>query len=181
MEQSSKKQLIKEMSFAESCSVRRARWFTPLICRALSGQEDFFPAVLPGITILLQQIADTFAGISIPYTVLYVPLNLIPIYIGIRYLGKRFTFYSVYVILLSSFMTDILPSVSITYDVLLICIFGGILNGVAISLCLFVGASAGGTDFISIYFSQKAGHRRVELYFHGQRLHSHCSGIAFRL
>ena len=40
---------------------------------------------------------------------------------------------------------------------LLICIFGGIINGISVCLCLFVGASAGGTDFISIYFSEKKG------------------------
>lgn len=116
-----------------------------------------FPGGFAGITLLIQQIGDTFFHVSLPYTFIYIPLNLIPIYIGIRYLGKRFTFYSIYVIVLSSFMTDILPSVTITYDVLLICIFGGIVNGAAICLCLFVGASAGGTDFISIYFTQKRG------------------------
>lgn len=116
-----------------------------------------FPGGFAGITILIQQIADNFLGMTIPYTLLYIPLNLVPIYIGIRYLGKRFTLYSIYVIVLSSLMTDFLPSITITYDVLLICIFGGILNGVAISLALYVGASAGGTDFISIYFSQKKG------------------------
>lgn len=116
-----------------------------------------FPGGFAGITLLIQQVGDTFFQTSLPYTLIYIPLNLIPIYIGIKYLGKRFTFYSVYVILLSSLMTDILPSVTITYDVLLICIFGGIINGAAVSLCLFVGASAGGTDFISIYFAQKRG------------------------
>ena len=58
---------------------------------------------------------------------------------------------------LSSVMTDLIPKIAITYDVLLICIFGGIINGAAVSICLFVGASAGGTDFISIYFSEKRG------------------------
>lgn len=116
-----------------------------------------FPGGFAGITLLIQQVGDTFFQTSLPYTLIYIPLNLIPIYIGIKYLGKRFTFFSVYVILLSSLMTDILPSVTITYDVLLICIFGGIINGAAVSLCLFVGASAGGTDFISIYFAQKRG------------------------
>ncbi len=116
-----------------------------------------FPGGFAGITLLIQQIGDTFFHVSLPYTLIYIPLNLIPIYIGIRYLGKRFTFYSIYMIVLSSFMTDMLPSVTITYDVLLICIFGGIVNGAAICLCLFVGASGGGTDFISIYFTQKRG------------------------
>ena len=116
-----------------------------------------FPGGFSGVTLLIQQICDTYFGVSLPYTAVYIPLNLIPVYIGIKYLGKRFTFYSFYVIVLSSVMTDLIPKIAITYDVLLICIFGGIINGAAVSICLFVGASAGGTDFISIYFSEKRG------------------------
>lgn len=125
--------------------------------RSFVRTGGLFPGGFAGITLLVQQVGETFFQAQLPYTLIYLPLNLIPAYIGIRYLGKKFTFYSIYVIALSSVLTDILPSVTITYDVLLICIFGGIVNGVAISLCLFVGASGGGTDFISIYFSEKRG------------------------
>ena len=116
-----------------------------------------YPGGFAGITVLLQNIGQSFAGLAIPYTALYLPLNLIPIYIGIRYLGKRFTFFSVYVIVVSSILTDLIPNVEITSDILLISVFGGIVNGVAVALCLLAGASAGGTDFISIYFSEKKG------------------------
>lgn len=116
-----------------------------------------FPSGFSGITLLVQQICDKYFHFTLAYTIIYIPLNLLPIYIGVKYLGKRFTFYSIYVIVLSSIMTDLIPSFIITDDILLICIFGGIINGVAVSLCLFVGASAGGTDFISIYFSEKKG------------------------
>lgn len=116
-----------------------------------------FPGGFSGITLLIQQICEAYAGFTPAYTLIYIPLNLIPLYIGFKYLGKRFTLYSMYVIVLSSILTDLMPETIITYDVLLICIFGGIINGVAISLCLAVGASAGGTDFISIYFSEKKG------------------------
>lgn len=60
-------------------------------------------------------------------------------------------------VILSGFLTDIFPSVTITYDMLLISIFGGIVGSAAVSICLISGASAGGTDFISIYFSEKKG------------------------
>lgn len=116
-----------------------------------------YPGGFAGITILIQNIAEAFIGIELPYTFIYLPINLIPIYIGIRFLGKRFTFFSIYVIVMSSIFTDLLPHVTITSDILLIAIFGGILNGAAISLALLAGASAGGTDFISIYFSEKRG------------------------
>lgn len=116
-----------------------------------------FPSGFSGLTILIQDIAREFFNICIPYSAVYLPLNLIPAYIGFRYIGKRFTFYSFYVVILSGFLTDIFPSVTITYDMLLISIFGGIVGSAAVSICLISGASAGGTDFISIYFSEKKG------------------------
>lgn len=116
-----------------------------------------FPGGFSGLTILIQQVAKQFFHIDIAYSAIYLPMNLIPAYIGFKYIGKRFTFYSFYVVFLSSILTDIFPSVTITYDTLLISIFGGILGSAAISLCLINGASGGGTDFISIYFSEKRG------------------------
>lgn len=116
-----------------------------------------FPGGFAGVTLLIQEICRTFINMEVPYTLIYVPLNMIPIYIGLKYLGRNFTLYSMYVIVLGSILTDILPSFDVTADVLLISVFGGIINGTAISLCLSVGASGGGTDFISIYFSEKKG------------------------
>ena len=60
-------------------------------------------------------------------------------------------------IVLTSVLTDLIPGTAITYDTLLISIFGGMLNGLAISMCLAVDATSGGTDFIAIYFSEKKG------------------------
>ena len=116
-----------------------------------------FPGGFSGVTILLQGIGSKFFDINIPYSVIYLPLNLIPAFIGVKYISKRFTFYSFYVVFLSGVLTDIFPSVAITYDTLLISIFGGIINGACMSVCLTNGASGGGTDFISIFFSEKKG------------------------
>ncbi|HOO79129.1 MAG TPA: YitT family protein [Lachnospiraceae bacterium] len=54
-------------------------------------------------------------------------------------------------------MTDIIPSFHLTSDILLCAIFGGILNGVAIGICLLSNATSGGTDFISIFISRRFG------------------------
>lgn len=115
------------------------------------------PGGATGLTILIQRAFETFFSLHIPYTVLNVALNAIPIYIGFRYIGKKFTLYSCLMIFLTGIFTDLIPSYVVTYDILLISIFGGIINGFAISLCLMVDATSGGTDFISIYFSQKTG------------------------
>lgn len=116
-----------------------------------------YPGGVTGLTILLQRIAELFFQISIPYTVVNLLLNAIPVYIGFRYIGKKFTLYSCLCIMLTSVLTDMLPGYVITYDTLLISIFGGMINGVAISLCLRVNATTGGTDFIAIYLSDKKG------------------------
>jgi uncharacterized membrane-anchored protein YitT (DUF2179 family) len=96
-------------------------------------------------------------GITLPYTVINLILNAGPIYIGFRFIGKKFTLYSCLMIVITSILTDIIPAHVITYDTLLISIFGGMINGFVISLCLMMDATTGGTDFISIYFSEKTG------------------------
>lgn len=118
---------------------------------------DLYPGGATGLTILLQTIFDRFFGISVPYTAINLLLNAFPVYIGFRFIGRKFTLFSCLMIVLTSILTDIIPAHVITYDVLLISIFGGILNGFAISMCLMVGATSGGTDFISIYLSEKKG------------------------
>ena len=115
------------------------------------------PGGATGLTLLVQRCMETFLQWQIPYTIINVILNAIPVYIGFRYIGKKFTLYSCLMIFLTGIFTDLIPSMPVTYDILLISIFGGIINGFAISLCLRVDATSGGTDFISIYFSQKTG------------------------
>ena len=116
-----------------------------------------YPGGATGLTILIQRVADLFFGITIPYTLVNVILNAIPVYIGFRFIGKKFTLYSCLMILLTGILTDLIPGYPITYDTLLISVFGGLINGAVISLCLFANATSGGTDFIAIYLSEKKG------------------------
>jgi uncharacterized membrane-anchored protein YitT (DUF2179 family) len=116
-----------------------------------------YPGGATGLTILIQRAAEQFLGITLPYTLINLILNAVPIYIGFRFIGKKFTLYSCLMIVLTSVLTDIIPAHVITYDTLLISIFGGMINGFVISLCLMMDATTGGTDFISIYFSEKTG------------------------
>ena len=96
-------------------------------------------------------------GVEVPYSVFNIGLNLIPIIIGLKFVGVKFTLSSCCVVFLSSFLTDLIPVQPITYDTLLVSIFGGLINGAAISLCLIGNTSSGGTDIIAIYFSEKSG------------------------
>ena len=116
-----------------------------------------FPGGATGLTILIQRSAEKFLGLNLPYTLINILLNAFPIYIGFRFIGKKFTLYSCLMIVLSSILTDLIPGYELTQDTLLISIFGGMINGFVISMCLRVNATTGGTDFIGIYLSQKKG------------------------
>ena len=118
---------------------------------------DLFPGGVTGLTVLIQRLAEKFWGVQLPYTPINLLLNAFPVYIGFRFVGKKFTFLSLLNIIATSFLTDLLPGFVITEDPLLIAVFGGILSGVAVSMCLRADATSGGTDFIAIYFSQKRG------------------------
>lgn len=116
---------------------------------------NLIPGGFTGLSLLLQRTAETFFGISLPYSVINIALNAIPAIIGFRMIGKKFTSYTVLMIVLNSFLVDLIPVTPITYDPLLVSVFGGILNGTAISIALFGKASSGGTDFIAVYLSSR--------------------------
>lgn len=114
-----------------------------------------YPGGATGMALLIQRVLEMFLHIEIPYTIINILLNAIPVYIGFRFIGKKFTMYSCLMIVLTGVLTDLIPGYVITYDTLLISIFGGIINGFVICLCLWMNATTGGTDFIAIYLSEK--------------------------
>lgn len=116
---------------------------------------NLIPGGFTGLSLLLQRVSIEFLGTSLPYSLINITLNAIPAFIGFKMIGKKFTSYSVLMIILNSFLVDLIPVTPITYDPLLVSVFGGILNGVAIVIALYGKASSGGTDFIAVYLSNK--------------------------
>ena len=116
---------------------------------------NLLPGGIAGITVLIQQIGNEYFHVSIPYSVGNLLLNSIPVFIGIRFVGKKFTLYSCLMIVVSSILTDVLPVQPITYDELLVAVFGGLINGFAIGLCLMGKASSGGLDIVAVYLSRR--------------------------
>ncbi len=115
------------------------------------------PGGFMGLTLLIIEVVKEFFHISLSFAVINLLLNSIPVVISFRAIGKKFTIYSCIMIVLTSVFTDMMPVYPITYDVLLISTFGGIVSGAAISMCLFADATSGGTDFIAIFLSERFG------------------------
>lgn len=114
-----------------------------------------FPGGFTGLTVMIQRICSTFFNFDISYSLVNYSLNAIPAYIGYKTVGKKFTIYSCLMIILTGVFVDIIPHMKVTGDILLIAVFGGIINGAAMGVALRGNASSGGTDFIAMYISKK--------------------------
>ena len=117
------------------------------------------PGGFTGVTLLIQEIGLRYFNIHIPFSPIFYGLNVVPAFICYRYVGRNFTMYTIIMIFTCGLLVDFMPKMFIDaiqlHDTLLSAVFGGILNGVAILLCLHADAASGGTDFIAIYFSEK--------------------------
>ena len=116
-----------------------------------------FPGGFTGLSLLIQECCLRYLGLRIPYSALSLTLNCLAAALCFRYIGKRFTLFSMLAVAITSILTDVLPTFTVAADPLLCSVFGGLLNGLATSLCLRADASTGGTDFISIYLAEKSG------------------------
>jgi len=117
------------------------------------------PGGFSGLTLLIQEICLRYGQFQVPYSVIYFILNLVPAAVCFKFIGKKFTLYSILIVIISGLLTDWMPSMFTnfltTHDVLLSAVFGGLLQALAISLCLHADATSGGTDFIAIFISEK--------------------------
>lgn len=114
-----------------------------------------FPGGFTGISLLFTRYMLDYQGIYLPFGVVYALLNIIPTLLVYKYVGRRFALFSVLQYALVSLFTILLPTITLTADIILIAVFGGIIGGFGISLALNANASTGGTDFIAIYASNK--------------------------
>ena len=128
-----------------------------LSIKIFANAGGLVPGGVSGLAVLIQMLLDNYLSLKVPYTLINIVLNSVPVYIGFRFIGKKFTLLSLLMILASSIFTDIIPGHAITSDPLLISVFGGIIHGVAISCALLGDATSGGTDFIAIFLSERKG------------------------
>lgn len=118
-----------------------------------------------GFTGLAQLISDIVSIITKGHFVpsvsfLWLIINIPVFVIGYRHVGRRFTFLSILAVIVGSLAMEYIPPIDLgatpdKIDYLLFSIMGGFLSGLGIGLTLRVGASTGGMDIISQYFSLK--------------------------
>lgn len=122
---------------------------------SFSVPGNIYNAGITGLSRITSDVLRDFFNINIQYTIFYFVINAILAFIVYKYIGKLFTIFSfIETALMSLFASYLKPIIQID-DILLLAIFGGIINGFGVGITLSHNASTGGTDFISIYLSNK--------------------------
>lgn len=116
---------------------------------------NLFPAGFAGLARLLSALCSTYLNYEIPFSYFYFGMNIFVTLFVFNKIGHKFVAFSVLWFSLTSFFTSILALPPVTHEILLITVFGGLINGAAIGLALHADASSGGTDFIAIALSMK--------------------------
>ena len=114
-----------------------------------------YPGGFNGIALLVQRVGDSFWHVSLAFSLVSYPLNILALMVSFRDLGKRFIIYTCLSVGLCGLLTDIIPAFAVTSDVLLGSVFGGMINGVCISMAMLAGGSTGGLDILANVY----GHR----------------------
>ena len=114
---------------------------------------NLFPGGFAGISRLVVMLIERQIGLVIPFGVIYWIMNFTVVLFIWNRIGHKFVLYSILWFSLSSLFSIIINVPIVTQDMLLIAVFGGLINGFAIGLALRSNASSGGTDFIAIDLS----------------------------
>ena len=94
--------------------------------------------------------------LGMPIGVVSMVLNIPLLFFGYKMLGRDFFFKTMYMTVLSSVLTDLagfLPAYE--GDILLACLFGGMIKVVGFGLVIRVGGTSGGSDVVSKYLYRK--------------------------
>ncbi len=111
---------------------------------------------LTGISQLLMNISLKYFNLSINLGLLVFILNIPVIIFGYIKMTKKFIYYSIYSVALSSLFLGLFPvHIFLENDMLSNALVGGILMGIGVGLNLRVGGSAGGVDIIFQYLAFK--------------------------
>ena len=164
----------RKRAFASWAVLTAASLLMAINYRTFVEWGGLYPAGATGLSMLIQRVAqralDT-AGLhwTVPFSPINLALNAVPVWIGFKFVGRRFTLRSLYVIAATGILTDVIPAdliasvipepdlVRLKTDPFVTSLFGGIVFGFAMSLCLRWNATTGGTDFIAIYLSERKG------------------------
>lgn len=105
-----------------------------------------------------------FLGFELSTGIILLMLNIPVFILGWFKVGKGFTVYSIVSVIFATIFLEVLPIISLSDDIILNAIAGGVLSGAAVGLALKWGASTGGMDIVAMVLS-RLNDRPIGIYF----------------
>ncbi|MDX8045768.1 YitT family protein [Gracilibacillus sp. S3-1-1] len=108
-----------------------------------------------GMSQIISTILSDYLGIQIASTgIILLILNIPVAILGWLMVGRGFTIYSILSVVATSFFLEVLPIVTLSNDIFLNAVFGGVIAGSGVGITLKWGASTGGSDIIAMILSR---------------------------
>lgn len=107
-----------------------------------------------GAAQLLSSVLNDFVGIHLSTGILLLLFNIPVFILGWFKVGRGFTIYSIVSVLFATLFLELLPVVTVSDDIILNAVVGGVIVGVGMGVSLKQGASTGGLDIIAMVLSR---------------------------
>ncbi|UOY92125.1 YitT family protein [Ectobacillus sp. JY-23] len=107
-----------------------------------------------GLAQLLSRVLGDFTPISISTGILYIAFNIPVVILAWLKVGRSFTIFSFISIAFTTLFLEIIPIKTVSTDIILNAVFGGVIAAIGIGLTLKWGASTGGLDIIAMILSR---------------------------
>lgn len=110
-----------------------------------------------GFTGAAQLASSAFAdylGFQLSTGIILLLLNIPVFILGWFKVGKGFTIYSIISVIFATIFLEVLPVISLSDDIILNAVAGGVIGGVGVGLSLKWGASTGGMDIVAMVLSR---------------------------
>lgn len=107
------------------------------------------PGGVTGFAIVIEKTSE------IPIYITNLVINIPLFILGAKMLGRATALKTLYATLLISFFLKVLPPATLTYDLLLAAIFGGVLAGIGLGIVFKFGGTTGGTDLAGAILNRK--------------------------
>ena len=107
-----------------------------------------------GLAQLLSSILNDLFSIQLSTGIILFLLNVPVLILGWFKIGRGFTIYSIVSVVFATLFLEILPIISLSEDIMLNAVAGGVIAGVAVGISLKWGASTGGMDIVAMLLSR---------------------------
>ncbi|MFC5603466.1 YitT family protein [Sporosarcina koreensis] len=107
-----------------------------------------------GAAQLVSSILSDQLGVSVSTGILLFIFNIPVFILGWFKVGRGFTIYSIISVVFTTIFLELLPVLSLSNDIILNAVFGGVIAGVGVGISLKLGASTGGMDIVAMVLSR---------------------------